>query len=81
MLEDWGEMFQLQLVLGGQYMLQSGVAMLHSVTALHKILRYTKNLMTKMVFLPPILANKSSKVSMPICVMDSLCHFLLIKYG
>ena len=37
MLEDWGEMFQLQLVLWGQYMLQSGIAMLHSVTALHKI--------------------------------------------
>lgn len=31
--------------------------------------------------LPSILAYKRSEVSMPFSIMDSLCHFLLMKYG
>lgn len=34
-----------------------------------------------MGLLPAILAYKSAKVSMSICFMDSLRHFLLVKYG
>lgn len=33
------------------------------------------------VYLPSILADKCSKISMSFCIMDSLCHFLFVKYG
>lgn len=35
----------------------------------------------KKVYLPSILADKCSKISMSFCIMDSLCHFLFVKYG
>lgn len=35
----------------------------------------------KTSLLPAILAYESSKVPMAICIMDSLCHFLLVEYG
>lgn len=31
--------------------------------------------------LPAILAYKGSEVSMTVCIMDSLCHFLFMEYG
>lgn len=36
--------------------------------------------MKKILTLPAILAHKGSKITMPVCIMNSLCQFLFMKY-